>query len=116
MCVLAGTSIFCLVALQFDRYDPEYTHFRSHGAGLVPRILERRLLKRSHFARIIYTVWLNNLGTVYRSQPAAFQSIDPAVALERIERTASTGFERNLDTLIRLARMNGAEVVLFGFV
>ena len=43
-----------IAPLLFEGYNPEYTHFRAQGAGLVPRNMERNILKRSHFARVLY--------------------------------------------------------------
>ena len=102
--------------LMFPGYDPEYTHFRAHGSGRIPRKFERGLLNMSYFAKASYALWLNRQGSVYQAQPSFFELLDHKKVLQRIEDSNSTGFERNLNTLIGIAKSNGTQVVLFGFL
>lgn len=104
-----------IAPLLFDNYDPEYTHFRSHGSGIIPRPFETTILK-SKFFRVVYAVWLNGNETVYGSQPHNFGLIDRNEAVKMINENDSEGFARNLETLVKIAKHDGIKVVLFGFI
>jgi len=106
-----GNDIFPLL---FEDYDPEYTHFRGHGTGLIPRDFEASLLSWSRVFRLFYAMWLNSDQTVYSQQPHSLALLDRAEALERVKSNESPGFRRNLDTLIRMATSDGVAVILFG--
>ncbi|MFH2136971.1 MAG: SGNH/GDSL hydrolase family protein [Candidatus Omnitrophota bacterium] len=105
-----------IIPLFFENYSPEYTHFRAHGSGIIPRRFERTLLSVSSFIKLIYANWLNSTPTVYQSQPYDLKLIDSKKALERVNQNNCEGFRRNLDTIIKLAKSNGTKVVLFGFL
>jgi lysophospholipase L1-like esterase len=105
-----------IAPLLFENYNPEYTHFRAQGNGLIPRKFESDILQQSGMIRLLYAIWLNSLHTVYQSQPYGFSSINREKALDRIKSNKSLGFQRNLDTLIRLAKNDGVKIVLFGFL
>jgi lysophospholipase L1-like esterase len=101
--------------LMFDDYNPEYVHFRSAGTKPYVGKIERTLLKSSIF-KILYSKYWNSASTVYVPQPKAFHEIPKDLVMKRILETKPTGFERNLDLLITIAKSDGAEVLLFGFL
>jgi lysophospholipase L1-like esterase len=101
--------------LMFADYNPEYSHFRSAGAKPYIGKIERMLLK-SNFFKILYSKYWNPAPTVYVSQPQPFNELPKDVVMQRIRETKPTGFERNLDLLITIAKSDGANVLLFGFL
>ena len=103
-----------VLPLFFENYNPEYTHFRSQGSGTVPRPGERKILANSNIGKYFYARWLEPVGSVFVTKP--FWEVDPKVALERVERQAPEGFERNLDYLVTMSRSAGSDVILFGFL
>ncbi len=103
-----------VLPLFFENYNPEYTHFRSHGSGTAPRPGEKRILAHSNTGKYLYARWLEPVGSVFVTKP--FWEVDPAVALERVKRQAPEGFERNIDYLVTLSKSAGSDVVLFGFL
>ena len=103
-----------VLPLFFEHYNPEYTHFRSQGSGTVPRPGEKTLLAGSNTGKYLYARWLEPVGSIFVTKP--FWEVDPQVALERVKRQASEGFERNIDYLVTLSKSSGSDVVLFGFL
>ncbi|MEP7153957.1 MAG: GDSL-type esterase/lipase family protein [Nitrospira sp.] len=103
-----------VLPLFFENYNPEYTHFRSHGGGTVPRPGEKKLLAGSNIGKYLYARWLEPVGSIFVTKP--FWEVDPQVALDRVKRQAPEGFERNIDYLVTLSKSSGADVVLFGFL
>jgi lysophospholipase L1-like esterase len=103
-----------VLPLFFEQYDPEYTHFRSHGSGIAPRPGEKRMLSGTHIGKYLYARWLEPVGSIFVTKP--FWEVDPQVALERVRRQAPEGFERNIDYLVTLSKNAGSDVVLFGFL
>ncbi|MDR4481641.1 MAG: GDSL-type esterase/lipase family protein [Nitrospira sp.] len=103
-----------VLPLFFEHYNPEYTHFRSQGSGTVPRPGEKTLLARSNIGKYLYARWLEPVGSIFVTKP--FWEVDPQVALERVKRQDSEGFERNIDYLVTLSKSSGSDVVLFGFL
>lgn len=101
--------------LMFADYNPEYSHFRSSGTKPYLGKIERTLLK-SEFFKILYSKYWNPVSTVYVSQPQPFNDIPRDIVMQRIRETKPTGFERNLDLLITIAKSDGANVLLFGFL
>ena len=103
-----------VLPLFFENYNPEYTHFRSSGSGIIPRPGEKRILANSNTGKYLYARWLEPVGSVFMTQP--FWEVDPLVAFERVKRQAPIGFERNMDYLVTLSKSSGSDVVLFGFL
>ncbi|MFZ6012012.1 MAG: SGNH/GDSL hydrolase family protein [Bacteroidota bacterium] len=104
------------VPVFFDEYDPEYYAFRGHGRGAALRKGERVLLNSNVF-KVFYCYWLNNYETVYRSQPYPFYRLDRAEVMKRIKDDHRfVGFTRNVDLLIRTAKADSVQVILFGFL
>jgi lysophospholipase L1-like esterase len=100
----------------FPGYEPEYTHFRV-SAGWARRPGEGRWLAHSHLVRLLYARWLKRAQFgAYVDQPMPFRDLDPRVALQRVRETEPTGFSRNLAALSRLAKADGAQVLLVSFV
>ncbi|MCE7966695.1 hypothetical protein FBQ96_14240 [Nitrospirales bacterium NOB] len=103
-----------VMPLFFSDYTPEYSHFRQHGAGTVPRPGERTLLAWSNTAKYLYARWLEPVGSVVVTEP--FWDVDPQTALRRVRTQAPEGFQRNLDMLVAASKAAGSDVVLFGFL
>jgi lysophospholipase L1-like esterase len=104
------------VPVFFPHYNPEYTHFRDHGTGTALRRGERVLLYSNIF-KVFYSLWLNRNETVYKAQPHPLGELNREEVMRRVaDEKNYEGFRRNLDLLIRLAKMDSAQVVLFGFV
>ena len=103
--------------LMFPNYHPEYTHVRAHGSKPTPRPLERWVVK-SHIVRAFYMVWLHRMAnTIYQSEPGAgMGSLDATVSLERAKNTEPVGFYRNIETMIRMAKSQGTQVLLVPFI
>jgi len=104
-----------IAPLLFENYDAEYTHFRAHGLGARPRPYERTMLK-SNSMKLLYSVWLNGISSIYQSQPKSFSEIDRKEATALANRNNSDGFRRNLDLLIKMVKNDGADVILLGFL
>jgi hypothetical protein len=105
------------VALLFDNYDPEYTHY-THGwrnAALAPRPWERRLLK-SNLLKFFYACWLREMSLAADLGRDDIRALDPAQCLRNARANAPVGFERNLDLLVRATLQDQAVPVLFPFV
>jgi lysophospholipase L1-like esterase len=103
-----------VLALFFDQYNAEYSHFRGHGNGLLPRPGERSFLIRSNLAKYLYARWLEPVATVYFTKP--FWEVSPQDALERVTRLEPEGFRRNVEYLVSLAKQSGSQIMLFGFL
>lgn len=104
------------VPVFFDAYTPEYTHFRAHGSGAYLRRYEKILLHSNVF-KVFYSLWLNNLETVYRSQPYSLSKLNRGQVEKYVkDETRYRGFMRNVELLIRLAQLDSADVLLFGFI
>jgi lysophospholipase L1-like esterase len=103
-----------VLPLFFEGYDPEYTHFRSHGNGLIPRPGERSLLARSNIAKYVYARWLEPVATVYFTKP--FWEVPAHDALERVARQDPEGFRRNVEYLVSQGKQAGSQIILFGFL
>lgn len=103
-----------VMPLFFDGYNPEYTHFRKHGNGTVPRPGEKILLQKTNVGKYLYARWLEPVASVHDTKP--FWEVDPKLALQRVSTQDPEGFRRNLDYLVRLSQADGADVVLFGFL
>jgi len=101
--------------LMFPDYNPEYSHFRSHGKGLDLRPSEAILLN-SNFMKLFYSIWLHQQESIYQSQPYGMDKLDRDTINEVVTKNESLGFKRNLETIIRLAKINNTQVVLFGFI
>jgi hypothetical protein len=100
----------------FPNYNPEYTHFRSHGNGTKLRKGERFLLYSNVF-KLFYTFWLNSTGTVYSPQPFDYEQLNKSEVKERIANDSNyIGFKRNVDLLITLARLEGSKILLMSFL
>lgn len=102
--------------LLFEKYDPEYMHFRSAGSSSKPRKFESKILSTSNFFKLFYAIWLKKEESVYHSQPYSFKLVDRKKAIGMVENNESKGFRRNLDTLIKLAIEENVKVVLFAFL
>jgi lysophospholipase L1-like esterase len=105
-----------VVPLLFENYNPEYTHYRAAGSGHKPRRFESKLLSKSNLFKLFYSIWLNWNHSVYQEQPYALSLIDRENALDMVKKNNSSGFRRNLDTLIKIAKSDNVKVVLFAFL
>jgi hypothetical protein len=104
------------IPVLFPGYDPEYTHFRGHGTGADMRAWERMLLYSNVF-KVFYSLALNSNETVYKAQPYSLDKLDRVEAQKRVEDNKNyEGFARNVDLLIKMARMDSTRIMLFGFV
>jgi lysophospholipase L1-like esterase len=104
------------IPVLFPGYDPEYSHFRGHGTGATLRKGETALLYSNVF-KVFYSLWLNTRETVYRSQPYALDELDRSEAEKRVNEDKNfEGFKRNVELLIKLAKMDESRIMLFGFV
>src|SRR3954471_7962404 len=105
-----------VTAMMFENYRADYSHFRAHGTRPIAGTLDRKILAWGGWpARMLYAQNWNVLTTVFSPMPFDLSLISPARALERAERAPTTGFERNLDLLVRAIVEDGATPVLFGF-
>lgn len=106
-----------VLAMLFDRYDPEYRHFRAAGTRPVPGPLDRALLKWGGWpAKMLYAHNWNDLPTVVSWAPSALSEISPSDALHRALNAPTTGFDRNIDMLVKSVIADGGTPILFGFV
>lgn len=103
-----------VLALFFDGYNAEYSHFRGHGNGLTPRPGERPFLIRSNIAKYLYARWLDPVASVYFTKP--FWEVPPQDALVRVARQEPEGFRRNVEYLVLQAKHAGSQIMLFGFL
>lgn len=67
-------------------------------------------------AKILYAHNWNLLTTVFSPAPGSLAEIPRPTGFDRAEHAPTTGFERNLDLLVRTIVADGATPVLFGFV
>lgn len=105
------------IALLFDDYNPEYTHY-THGwrnTSLAPRPWERQLLK-SNLVKVGYAWWLRQMSLAADLGRDDIRSLMPAQCLRNARAHEPEGFERNLDLLVRTVRQDKAVPVLFPFV
>lgn len=106
-----------VVAMLFDHYNPEYTHLRAHGTRPAAGPFDRAMLRWGGWpAKLVYAHNWNLLTTVFSPAPASLAEIPRPAGLDRAEHGPTTGFERNLDLLVRTIIADGATPVLFGFV
>jgi len=95
-------------------YDPEYAHFRDQGTQISSRPSERKLL-RSNTLKLVYAFWLNSVEPIYQSQPLLFKDLDPDEVAQSVRDTAHyQGFQRNLDLLLQMAKLDSSRVLLAG--
>jgi hypothetical protein len=100
----------------FPNYNPEYTHFRSNGNSTKLRKGERFLLHSNVF-RLFYVIWLNSTGTVYSPQPFDCSRLIKSEVKERVANDSNyTGFTRNVDMLITLAKVEGSKIIFMSFL
>jgi len=105
-----------VMAMMFDNYRADYSHFRAQGTRPIAGKLDRNILAWGGWpARMLYAQNWNEHTTVFSPMPFDLARISPAQALERAERAPTNGFERNLDLLVRTIVEDGATPVLFGF-
>ncbi|MBU4200928.1 MAG: SGNH/GDSL hydrolase family protein [Verrucomicrobia bacterium] len=105
------------VALLFNDYNPEYTHY-THGwrnTSLAPRPWERRLLQ-SNLIKLGYAWWLRQLSLAANLGRDDIRSLSPEQCLNNARVHEPEGFERNLDLLVRTVLQDKAVPVLFPFV
>jgi hypothetical protein len=103
-----------VLPLFFANYNPEYTHFRRSGAGVIPRPGEKTFLELSNIGKYVYARWLEPIGSVVVTEP--FWEVEAQTALERVRTQEPEGFRRNLDFLVSSSKSAGSYVVLFGFL
>ena len=100
----------------FPNYNTEYSHFRSKGNRSQLRPRESFLLQSNVF-RLFYAVWLNNIGSVYNSQPYSFALLNKQKVLKRVTNdTNYIGFKRNINLLVKTAKLDNSNVFLMGFL
>jgi lysophospholipase L1-like esterase len=106
-----------VLSMMFENYSPEYTHLRAHGTRPVAGTIDRRILSRGGWpAKLLYAQNWNELSSVFLSLPYDLSGVSAADAEARAASAPTTGFERNLELLVRTIREDGATPVLFGFV
>jgi lysophospholipase L1-like esterase len=101
-------------ALMYADYNPQHTHFRTFGKGRYARKGEKYLVRHSEMAKLAYVWWLGDAQGVFN--PGDITSVDRQKALKRVRDTYPLGFERNLDSMIALAKADGVMVILFPFL
>lgn len=100
----------------FPKYNPEYTHFRSQGSQISLRPGEIFLLNSNVF-KLIYSFWLNHSNSVYKDQPYSFSDLKKHEVYQRVHNESNyTGFKRNVDLLVKLAKIDCSKVFLMGFL
>lgn len=106
-----------VLAMMFEHYDPEYTHYRRQGTRPVPGPIDHAILRWGGWpAKIFYAHNWNTLATVFTPAPSSLELIPAFDALTRATNAPITGFERNIDLLAQMIQADGAIPVLFGFV
>jgi lysophospholipase L1-like esterase len=104
------------MSVLFPDYNPEYTHFRSNGSSAKLRPGEKFLLTSNVF-KLFYSIWLNNTGVIYTSQPFDCGKLVKSDVQIRVTNDSSyVGFNRNVDLLIKLARIDNSKIILMGFL
>ncbi|MCS6772241.1 MAG: GDSL-type esterase/lipase family protein [Kiritimatiellae bacterium] len=104
-------------ALFFEDYDPEYTHYTlGWQTGAIAARPHERIWLRSHTVKWLYALWLQRVSLDHQLGRSDITTIDPRDALERVRQTEPEGFERNVDFLLKLIRLDGAQPVIFPFV
>jgi len=74
------------------------------------------LLRASNIAKLVYTIWLNNYPGVYKPIPMYWKQLSREKAYENAVNNYPLGFERNIDTIIRLAKEKEIKIILYGFL
>lgn len=97
-------------------YTPEYTHFRPGWTSAPGLRKGERTLLRSFLLRALYSHWLDNVNLSSLLMETDWHKIPPAVALENAQRNSPTGFARNMDTLLKNIRQDGATPVIVDFL
>jgi len=100
----------------YPDYNPQYTHYLKIAKHTDPRKGELTMLKQSGMAKLFYAWWLSDRGFAFQHGPRKQDILDADVVLDRVRNTEPVGFQRNLNTLITLAKANGTKVVLFPFI
>ncbi|MCO5045915.1 MAG: hypothetical protein J5I99_09150 [Verrucomicrobia bacterium] len=105
------------IALFFDNYSPEYTHYTKgwQNTAISARPFERQLLK-SALVRWLYAIWLRNTTLESAIGRENITTESPEQAFVNVQKNQPDGFRRNLTLLLRTIREDGAEPVLFPFV
>ncbi len=103
------------VATWYPGYNSEYTHFRGPGSGWRFSRIENLML-RSNVAKVLYCRWIVGKFRTYSAHPADYGTLNATKTLEMVRTNSLEGFRRNLDLLVKLARNDGAKVLLVGFV
>ena len=105
------------VALLFDNYNPEYTHY-THGwrnTSLAPRPYERALL-RCRLLRVLYAWWLKDISLASVIGRDDIKSLTPERCLANAQAQEPEGFRRNMDLFVRAVIEDNAVPVIFPFV
>lgn len=96
-------------------YEPDYGRYRLwRGVPVLARAGERALLNHVALARVAYAWWLGNpkLSDMIMF-PQEFFDISREKALANIQQHAPTGYARNLEAIVRMAKADSARVILF---
>jgi lysophospholipase L1-like esterase len=105
-----------VLAMMFENYNAEYSHLRAPGTRPIAGPMDRAALKWGGWpAKLLYAHNWNVVTTVFSPLPFDLSAVPPSDALDRAEHAPTTGFERNLDLLVRTIIDDGAMPVLFGF-
>lgn len=100
----------------FPNYSSEYSHFRAHGKTPAYRRGDKFLLKFNFF-RLIYSLRLNNISSVYQPQPYGFDKLDAEEVKLRVDNKNNySGFTRNIESLIKYSKANGSKIIIVGFL
>jgi lysophospholipase L1-like esterase len=106
-----------VLAMMFENYNAEYTHLRGPGTRPVAGPFDKAVLAWGGWpAKLVYAENWDQLTTVFSPLPFDLSRVAPAEALDRATNSPTTGFERNLDLLVRTIIADGATPILFGFV
>jgi hypothetical protein len=101
--------------LFYSNYRPDYAYFRAAAAQPSPRPGEALILK-SAIVQVLYAYWLNRANSSaiirFRPEPAA----SPESALTNVRKNNPVGFERNVDSIVKMALQDGALPIIFPFV
>jgi len=103
------------VPLFYKDYYPDYRYHRAINAAEKLRKGEKALIKNSHFFRLLYAFWLKDSSVSQSIRPEPEQKLSVQETAINVKKNQPIGFERNMETMIKIAKEQKTEIVIFPF-
>jgi lysophospholipase L1-like esterase len=101
--------------LMYPGYKTDYSHVR-RATPLQVRPFEKVILTNSYFFRLLYMVWLRNVGPIYQAEPFPLRLLPRQDVTKMVENNPSDAFRQNVRTIVSEARSDKSKVLLVSFL